>query len=86
MKKLFLLIFLSLIFFKPVYGQNVVLECELDAHVKDYTKKNEWESFLNFWLFKDNNIMEIQKNLENFKKSSDKDLSNLVEIISNHYL
>ncbi len=52
MKKLFLLIFLSLIFFKPVYGQNVVLECELDAHVKDYTKKNEWETFDHNQFFK----------------------------------
>ena len=66
------------------YNNKNILQTYLE--LSKSTKKNEWESFLNFWLFKDNNIMEIQKNLENFKKSSDKDLSNLVEIISNHYL
>jgi len=52
MKRLSLFIFLSLILFKPVYGQNVVLECEWDVHVKDYTTKNEWETFNNNQFFK----------------------------------
>ena len=66
------------------YNNKNILQTYLE--LSKLTKKNEWVNFLNFWLFKDNDIMEIQKNLENFKKSSDKDLSNLVEIINNHYL
>ena len=45
MKKLSLYIFLVLIFFKPVYAQNIVLECEWGAHVKDYTTDNKWKTF-----------------------------------------
>ncbi len=66
------------------YNNKNILQTYLE--LSKLTKKNEWVNFLNFWLFKDNDIMEIQKNLENYKKSSDKDLSNLVEIINNHYL
>ena len=66
------------------YNNKNILQTYLE--LSKLTKKNEWVNFLNFWLFKDNDIKEIQKNLENYKKSSDKDLSNLVEIINNHYL
>ena len=66
------------------YNNKNILQTYLE--LSKLTKKNEWVNFLNFWLFKDNDIMDIQKNLENYKKSSDKDLSNLVEIINNHYL
>ena len=52
MKKICLFILLSLIFFKPVNAQNLVLECEWDAHVKDYTTLNEWETFDNKQFFK----------------------------------
>ena len=52
MKKLCLFIFLSLIFIKPVNAQNLVLECEWDVHVKDYTSINEWETFDNNQFFK----------------------------------
>jgi len=66
------------------YNNKNILQTYLE--LSKLIKKNEWVNFLNFWLFKDNDIMEIQKNLKNFKKSSDKDLSNLVETINNHYL
>ena len=66
------------------YNNKNILQTYLE--LSKLTKKNEWVNFLNFWLFKNSDIMEIQKNLENYKKSSDKDLSNLVEIINNHYL
>ena len=66
------------------YNNKNILQTYLE--LSKLTKKNEWVNFLNFWLFKNNDIMKIQKNLENFKNSNDKDLSNLVEIINNHYL
>ena len=66
------------------YNNKNILQTYLE--LSKLTNKNEWVNFLNFWLFKNNDIMKIQKNLENFKNSNDKDLSNLVEIINNHYL
>jgi D-alanyl-D-alanine dipeptidase len=52
MKKLFLCIFLFLIFLKPTFAQNIVLECIWDAHVKDYTQDNKWKSFDHNQYFK----------------------------------
>ena len=66
------------------YNNKNILQTYLE--LSKLTNKNEWVNFLNFWIFKNNDKMKIQKNLENFKKSNDKDLSNLVEIINNHYL
>ena len=50
------------------------------------TEKNEWINFLTFWIYKNNDKIEIQKKLKNFKRSDDKDLSNLLEIIQNNYI
>ena len=61
------------------YNNKNILQSYLE--LSKVTEKNEWVDFLSFWIFKKNDILDIQKNLKNFKKSIDKDLLNLLEII-----
>ncbi len=50
-----------------------------------YTNRNDWNKFLNFWINKKNNKREIKERLIKFKKTKDKELLDLVNLIYNSY-
>ncbi len=49
----------------------------------DNIKKEEWSEFLNYWLNKKNDREHIKQKLNKFKKTNDKDLLNLLNLIYN---
>ena len=49
--------------------------------LSEYNKNTEWVNFLNYWINKDNDSLNIKQDLKNFKNAKDKNLSKLVELI-----
>ena len=45
MKKLLGILVLGLLWCTSVNAKNLILECSLDAHIKDYTEDNTWLTF-----------------------------------------
>ena len=69
---------------KFINNQNI-----LNTYLKlaKYNKKKEWIDFLNFWINKNNDdINIINKEIDKFSNSSDKDLLVLVRSIKNKFL
>ena len=69
---------------KFINNQNI-----LNTYLKlaKYNKKKEWIDFLNFWINKNNDdINLINKEIDKFSNSSDKDLLVLVRSIKNKFL
>ena len=58
----------------------------LTAYLKlsRYNDKNNWVEFLIYWLNKKNDTKIIKENLINFKKTNDKDVIKIVELIYNN--
>ncbi len=77
-KKLFIK---NLILLENFYNNKNILLTYLKLAKK--LNKNEWTNFFEYWLNKHEDLESIKTSLENFKKTNDKDLLNLVELIYN---
>ncbi len=53
----------------------------LNLHLSYILKKNEWKEFLNYWINKQGNKKLIMEELQRFKKTKDKNLYNLIQLI-----
>ena len=53
--------------------------------LSELSNKNEWKSFLNYWIKKDDNEKLLIEDLNKFKETNDKDLLNLIELIYKDY-
>ena len=53
--------------------------------LSELSNKNEWKSFLNYWIKKDDNKKLLIEDLNKFKKTNDKDLLKLIELIYKDY-
>ena len=69
---------------KKYYNNKNILLTYL--RIAKYNNKQDWLDFLNFWLNKNNNNDNIIKKLNEFKKTNDKNLIELITIIENKYL
>ena len=69
-------IVMLVIVFKYYNNKNMLL---IYLNLSKITKKKDWEKFIYYWLDKKDNLEEIKKNLNEFKKSNDKELIRIIE-------
>ena len=53
--------------------------------LSELSNKNEWNSFLNYWIKKDDKKKLLIEDLNKFKETNDKDLLKLLELIYKDY-
>ena len=63
-------------------NKNILLQY---LELAKYLKKNEWIDFLSYWIIKNDSKENILKKLNDFKKTDDKNLIEIIEIIYKNY-
>ena len=53
--------------------------------LSELSNKNEWNSFLNYWIKKEDKKKLLIEDLNKFKETNDKDLLKLIELIYKDY-